>query len=406
MHAAATKPGSSALVASLIAERRPGHALGRAFYNDAEVYERDLERIFLRNWLYVGHVSEIAEPGDYLTYEIAGESVIVVRGTDGAVRALINVCRHRGSRICDAPCGNTRWLVCPYHGWTYDLDGSLRTARLMPKDFDKSTYGLRSIHAAVFHGLIFINFADDAGSLDAAHGALDEHLAPYRLENTKVIARETYTIDANWKLMLENYMECYHCAPSHPEFSDSHSIKLPESRSAKLHAAMAVRACEIGATPDSVDFTWNADDPSRLQYYYGRYALFEGYQTGTEDGAPAAPPLGDLTGHDGGASDLQLGPISHFLIYADHAVTYRFTPRALHETECEVAWLIRDDAVEGTDYDVARVTWLWRVTTEADKAIVERNQQGVNSRYYVPGPYAPMENYCAWFVDWYLAAIA
>ena len=155
-----TKNDANGLISDLIAARKPGFSLDQAFYSDPEVYARDMERVFMREWLYAGHASQIPKPGDYFLFEVAGESVIVVRGDDGEIRALVNVCRHRGSRVCYEKHGNASWFACPYHGWTYDLRGELKAARQMPKDFDLSGSGLATIHAALFHGFIMINFAD------------------------------------------------------------------------------------------------------------------------------------------------------------------------------------------------------------------------------------------------------
>jgi len=400
-----TKNGANGLIADLIAARIPGHALDRAFYDDPTVYARDMERVYMREWLYAGHVSQIPEAGDYFLFEVAGESVIIVRGDDGEIRALVNVCRHRGSRVCYETRGNTKWFACPYHGWTYNLQGELKAARQMPKDFDMSGSGLAVIRAELFHGFIMINFSEDSEGFDTAHEMLDGALAPFDLEHTKVAHRESYTIDANWKLAVENYVECYHCAPAHPEFAESHSIQRPRERNAKLIEALKINAEAAGVSTEEISHDGRADGAPGLAFQYDRYALFQGYLTGSQDGKPVAPLLGDIKSFDGGASDLVLGALNFFLFYSDHGVVYRFIPHGIQSTECEIFWLVRDDAEEGVDYDLERMTWLWRVTTEADKRIIENNQQGVNSRFYRPGPYSPMEDYCDDFVDWYFSSI-
>lgn len=392
-------------LSALIARQHRGYTLDRAFYADPQIYRRDIERVFLRCWLYAGHASQIPEAGDFFRFEIAEESIIVVRGRDERIRALVNVCRHRGSRVCWEARGRARTFVCPYHGWAYGLDGALRSARLMPEDFDKSQHALRAIQVEVFHGCIFVSFADDPVPFDGVRRDLDGRLAPFRMDRTKVAASEVYRIDANWKLAVENFLECYHCAPAHPEFSCGHSIKLPRAQLIDLQSALAPRAEAAGLSADVVDETPSKDRLSGPLYYYDRYPLFEGYVTGSEDGRPLAPLLGEIADFDGGASNLQIGPVTYFLAYSDHVVVYRFTPRALQETDCEIVWLVRDDAEEGRDYDVDRLVWLWHVTTEADKTIIEHNQQGVNSRYYRPGPYAPMEDFAVNYLDWYLATI-
>ena len=133
--------------------RSPG-----VLYKDTALYEAEIRQIFLKSWLYVGHQSQIPERGDYFLFEIAGESVILVRDAEGRINALLNVCRHRGSRICDKATGHEARLTCRYHGWTYGLDGSLRAASHTPEGFDRSRYSLHRVNVQVFAGLIFVNF--------------------------------------------------------------------------------------------------------------------------------------------------------------------------------------------------------------------------------------------------------
>jgi nitrite reductase/ring-hydroxylating ferredoxin subunit len=168
-----------------------GHALPRALYQGDDLYEAEIRAIFLRSWLCVGHQSQVAQSGDYFLFEMAGESVIVIRAADGGVNALLNVCRHRGSRICDPPTGHESRLVCRYHGWTYGLDGSLRAAAHMPPAFARSTLGLRRLHVKVLAGLVFINFAAAPPPFTEIEADLTEPLRPYGLEHAKVAERRS-----------------------------------------------------------------------------------------------------------------------------------------------------------------------------------------------------------------------
>ena len=379
------------------------HALPGALYRDAEVYETEIRRIFLRSWLYVGHQSQIPERGDYLLFEIAGESVIIVRNAEGGINALLNVCRHRGSRICDELAGRKTRLVCPYHGWTYGLDGALRGAGNMPEGFDRSGLGLRRLHTRVLVGLIFLNFADDPPAFEAIENDLAEPLRPYGLERARVAHRQNYPIRSNWKLAIENYCECYHCAPAHPEYSVGHGRAVPPDQFASLLAAVMERAPEVGLTRHTLRRSWLASGEVGVDRGFDRYPLLRGHLTGSRDGKPVAPLLGSITGYDGGTTDLHLGPTTFGLAYCDHVVLYRFTPRTLRSTDCEITWLVNESAREGTDYDRSELTWLWDVTTIADKTIIERNQAGVDSRFYVPGPLSPMEDFTRRFLDWYVA---
>jgi Rieske 2Fe-2S family protein len=137
-----------------------------------------------------------------------------------------------------------------------------------------------------------------------------------------------------------------------------------------------------------------------------RSALYEGVDSATQDGKRIARLMGEFGGHDGNSTYFDIGPISDFLAYADHGVIYRFIPRSVLHTEMEVIWLVHEEAVEGTDYDLAELTWLWKTTSVEDKRIVEHNQAGINSRYFEPGPYSSQEPYARRFVDWYLRELA
>jgi len=386
----------------LVESQPERHSLAREFYSDPDIYERDIERIFLRSWLYAGHQSEIPDPGDWFLYDLAGESVIIARGLDGEIRAMLNVCRHRGSRICLEQSGCSKRLICRYHGWTYELDGNLVGASRMGEDFDKSGISLKRVHVELLDGMIFINFADRPSSFAPVREGLADCLRPYDLANAKVAHRQSYPIAANWKLAVENYCECYHCAPAHPEYSRGHSLAHQGMRSGELLDAVMARAGACGLSDTMVNRMYLDAPGFGADFGYDRYPLIRDHQTGSEDGRPVAPLLGSLRDYDGGATDLQVGPVLFGLMYCDYVVLYRFSPLSVDRADCDITWLVRGDAEEGKDYDRDRLTWLWDVTTHADKAIIERNQQGVNSRYYVPGPLSTMENYTWKFLSWYL----
>jgi phenylpropionate dioxygenase-like ring-hydroxylating dioxygenase large terminal subunit len=377
-------------------------AMPQAFYKDPDIYQKDIDKIFMNSWLYAGHQSEIPKTGDWFLFEFADESVIIVRNKDDEINALLNVCRHRGSRICIESKGCSKRLTCRYHGWTYDLEGQLRAAAHMGESFDKSEIGLKRIHVESLDGLIFINFAENPSSFAPVQDGLAESLRPYDLKNAKIAHRQSYPIAANWKLALENYTECYHCALAHPEYSRGHSLAYPDEKSVELYEKVLSRAADCGLSDRKMHKIYLNAPGFGADYSYSRYPLLRGHMTGSPDGNPVAPLMGKIKGYDGGTTDLHVGPVSFGLMYCDHVVIYRFTPLGIDTTDCDITWLVRGDADEGVDFDKANLIWLWDVTTDADKTIIERNQQGVNSRFYVPGPLSEMEDYTWEFVSWYI----
>ncbi|HTW29597.1 MAG TPA: aromatic ring-hydroxylating dioxygenase subunit alpha [Acetobacteraceae bacterium] len=384
---------------------RPGQGLARPYYTDPAIFERDMQRIFLRHWLCAGHVSAIPNPGDYCTVRVENESVILSRAADGRLYALLNVCRHRGAEVCAQTSGHTEFFVCPYHAWTYGLDGSLQAARHMPADFDRAAHGLRPVHLRVAEGLIFISLAETPLGFDHVAEVLHHSCGRYGWAEAKIAHRETYAIAANWKLAVENYVECYHCAPSHPEYSKLHALEQPPVRIERLNARMEARTRALGVEVCSSE-QWQGSEAGGEAVHAFRYALYDGVATGSPDGEPVAPLMGAFTGYDGGVTSIHLGPASFLVAYADHGVIYRFVPRGVETSEMELIWLVRGDAREGIDYDRERLTWLWRVTSEADKRIIEHTARGVRSRFYAPGPLAPMEHNERRYIEWYLREIA
>jgi Rieske 2Fe-2S family protein len=363
-------------IARLLAGCAQGHSLPAALYADHAVFTLDA-RMLQNRWSLAGHTSDLPSPGDHLVADLAGESAIVLRDQAGVLRAFANVCRHRGSRICDKS-GHAPVLTCPYHAWTYGLDGSLRFAREMGPDFDNASHGLFPLHLAELGGLIFISFGNDPPSLQPAAAAIGPVAAQYGWAKARVAATRSYSVAANWKLVLENYHECYHCGPAHPEFSHLHALARPGERRIE------------GTSTEQ----WDAPEPFRVLHS----ALSEGAATGSRDGNCVAPPMG---GKAGECVFVELGFLTAMLGYTDYTVLYRFIPRGALSTDMDVIWLVDAAARESVDYQEAALTWLWDVTTQADKAIIERNQAGVTSRFYQPGRYGLMEPGARQFIDRY-----
>lgn len=385
----------------LLLRQQPGHALEQGFYSDPAIYEEEVRKIFFRIWILAGHQSQVPNVGDFFVLRLAGESIIIVRSDDETINALVNVCRHRGSRVCLEDRGNAKRFVCPYHAWTYDLDGKLAGAPQVMESIDRDKYPLKRAQLRNFHGMLFINFDLNADFSPIA-ADFEPAIAPHDLSHTKVAHRQSYPIDANWKLAVENYCECYHCVPAHREFAVAHGNARPRKRVAALKQEVLARATACGLSDAEFDASWDRSEAIGTDRHFDRYPLLKGHVTGSRDGKPVAPLLGTITGYDGGATDFQIGALSYGLLYCDHVVLYRFAPTSVSRTDCEVIWLVRESAVEGKDYKLDDLTWMWDVTTRADKRIIQDNSRGVMSRFYEPGPYTPMEYYTRQFTEWYL----
>ena len=388
---------------------RPGHALPQIFYKDPGIFRQDMRQFVMAHWHVVGHASMAAAVGDYFTVEVAGESIIIVRGQDDRIRALLNVCRHRGSRVCTEAQGTARGgtFVCPYHAWTYDTQGQLLSARVSAEGFDRADYGLKQVPVRVCEGVIFVTFAQQPLDFEHVEQSFGRTARIYGWADAKVAARKLYLIDANWKLVIENYHECYHCGPAHREYSRRHVFARPQPQREGPDRALFERDAALGIPLGEADFYAKDAAPGKECADCGRSSLFDGFKTGSRDGQPLAPLMGQFRGKDfdGGFSFLDVGPTSNFVAYPDHGVIYRTAPLTVDRTAFELFWLVDRNAVEGKDYRVEDLVWMWDWTSIEDKKIVELNQAGVNSAFFEPGPYTPMEEDTQRYIDWYVDAM-
>lgn len=391
-------------IQQLIAERVPGHALEQAFYTDPEVYQTDLNEIFYREWLFAIPSCELEKPGSYVTHKVGAYNVILVKGQDNQIRAFHNSCRHRGSVICKAKKGNNPKLVCPYHQWTYELDGKLLWARDMGPDFDASKHGLKSVHCEELAGLVYICLAENAPDFERFAEVARPYLEPHDLNNAKVAFESSIVEKGNWKLVWENNRECYHCGGNHPAlcrtFPDDPSVTGIEDGGAmppKLKDHFD--RCEQAGLPAGFQL-----DAEQGQFRVARMPLKEGAESYTMDGKVAVNRwLGRVPFADAGSFLKFHYPTTwnHFL--SDHSIVFRVTPISATETEVTTKWLVHKDAVEGVDYDLKRLTEVWMATNDEDREVVEFNQIGINSPAYEPGPYSGVqESGVLQFVDWYL----
>ena len=337
------------------------------FYTSPAILAEEQVRIFAKSWHCVGRASALAEAGDYIVRTVAGESLIILRDRSGELRAFFNVCRHRGTRICEAASGQfSETIQCPYHAWTYTTDGRLIGAPHMQdvEGFDKRDYPLHSAAVAEWEGFVFVNADASPEPFASAFSPMIGRLTRFGLADLAAGHRVTYEVQANWKLVFQNYSECLHCPMIHPEltavlpyqsgandliegpFLGGYMEIMPQHES----ATMSGRACGRLLTPGL------PDDDRRRAFYYS------------------------------------LMPNMLLSIHPDYANYYIVTPLAADKTLVESEWMFNADGASDPTFNPDDAIRFWDVTNRQDWHIVEQSQLGIASRRYAPGPYSPRES--------------
>jgi Rieske 2Fe-2S family protein len=400
-------------IEEMVASRQEGYGLPRAFYHDAALYEYELEHIWRKGWVFAGHICQIPSPGDYFTFPLDNDSLIVMRDDEGHVRAFHNVCTHRGTVLCLEEEGHVRAIVCPYHQWTFSRRGDLISCVGMQDDIDKSKLGLHVVRVETCEGLIFVSLARTPPPFESARELMAPFARPQGFERAKIAKTIDYEIRANWKLIWENNRECYHCNVCHPQYIKSNfDIYEDEQISPiiqqRLEAALACseQAWEtngIGISHKRSGLALFPDAENNTWYSANRTVLREGYVSESMDGQQVAPLMGDYDTTNVGV--LRMRTLPNFWKHSscDHAVTTRLLPAGLYQTKAHVTWLVHEDAQEGKDYQLDKLLPFWQLTSEQDWELCERVQWGVSCSAYRPGPLSQTREYnLDAFLRWYL----
>jgi Rieske 2Fe-2S family protein len=386
----------------LLHGRRQGYSLEQPFYTDSDFFKLDMELIWYRDWLFIGHDCELPKPGSYMTVQIGDYPVVLVRDQQGKINAFHNSCRHRGSRVCNADKGTAAKLVCPYHQWTYELDGRLLFARQMADGFDKSQFSLKPVACESVGGYIFICLAKEPADFAPMRATVEPYLLPHRLREAKVAFESTIVEKGNWKLVWENNRECYHCAANHPELCRTY----PEAptatgvQGAKDDPVIAAHWAKCEAEGLPCEFRMSPTG----QFRAARMPLVDNAESYTMSGAPAVKRAlsADVRQKQIGTLLMFHYPTTWNHVLSDHAITFRVLPLGPELTQVTTKWLVHKDAVEGVDYTLEDLTHVWTETNDQDRQIVEENAFGIRSPAYEPGPYSPEhEGGVMQFVEWY-----
>ena len=327
------------------------HSLEARYYTDPDVYKAEQKGLLARTWQYAGHVSKVRNPGDYFLFEIAGESLFCIKGKDHVVRAYYNVCQHRAHQLVSSD-GNTKLLVCPYHAWTYELTGELRSGpnvKAVP-GFDRSKICLTEIRIEEFNGFIFANLDPDAKPMDEWFPGVREELAKWVPNIMELEPLEWVEIpeNCNWKVSVENYSECYHCSLNHPTFSTG--VVKPETYDIQPEGYCLRHRTEC---QNLDDMTYEIDLGSNE--YAGQYSSFF------------------------------LWPVFSFQVYPGNVLnTYHWRPNGAEQVTVWRGWYTPGG--HKSDEISALAVQDRQTTVEEDIHLVESVQRGLNSRGYVPGP--------------------
>src|SRR5262245_41716534 len=363
----------------------PGTAasLPSRYYVDPGIFERERELFFHAKWLCAGREEEWAEPGDYALRDVAGESVIVVRGKTEEIRAFYNVCRHRGTVLCEAGSGRfpRHGITCPYHSWTYAFDGRLQGTPYMVRvpDFQKAEYALYPVHTARWGGFVWLSLAADPPPLGEELGGLCTYFARYELETLRRAHRIEYDVAANWKLLVENFAECYHCPVIHPALN--RGTPYLGGGAARLEGERAWRG---GAWME----------------------LADGFATLTIEGTARRPPLPGLAPEDLRRVYYNTVYPNLFLsLHPDYVLTHTLWPAGSDRTRIVCEWLFTAETMAAEGFDPGDAIEFWDLTNRQDWHVCELAQRGNRSRAHVQGVHVGQEAGPQYFNRYYLATL-
>ena len=345
-------------------------------YTDAELFRRELKTIHLDMWLHAGRTEQLPEPGSYFLVRFAGINVVVVRGNDGEVNAFHNTCRHRGTQLCKDEVGKIAGkLRCPYHAWTYDLDGTLVGAPNMEKveGFRMEDYPLGHVATAIWDGHVFINMAEKPIPFAEHLAGLDKKFAPWGMADLKRVERRVYHLKANWKLILQNYSECLHCPIAHP-LLNKHS-----------------------------HYMSGDNEPAQPTYLGGRMDLRPGVKTLSMDGQSNRDPFPGISEEDS-HKVYYYALLPNFLLnlHPDYMLTFQLWPMAVDRTDVVCEWHFHPDAIAKPDFDPSGAIDFWELTNQQDWELSDRAQEGISTHGYQPGPYSNREELLLALDHWVL----
>ena len=347
------------------------------YYIDHTILEKEMKTIFLKGWICAGHISEFSKTGDFKTINVDKESIIILRDNIGGFRAFFNLCRHRGTRLCTKSKGNlSKSIQCGYHGWTYDMQGNLIGAPNMGAvtDFNKSDYPLNKVALVEWEGFIFINLSDNPVEFKTEFAPIMNRFSEWGIPELKIIESKSYSVNCNWKLIVQNYSECYHCPIIHPELAE--------------------------ITPYTEGRNDLASGP-----FLGGYMEMKG-ETISESGQLCGPMLGNLTlKNQKRVYYYALFPNILLSLHPDYVMLHSVWPEGVDKCRVECGWYFSEGVADDKDYSPENAVNFWHKTNRQDWDICEQSYLGIQSRKYQPGPYSGQESLLAAYDEHYLSVL-
>jgi glycine betaine catabolism A len=350
-------------------------SLPQKYFVSQNIFAEEQSEIFSKEWLLVGHQSQVPKPGDYFLATIAGDSVIVTRDQKSQVRGFYNVCRHRGTRLREDACGHASAIQCPYHAWTYGLDGRLIGAPHMDEvpGFDKVDYSLHRVNLGLWEGFIFVNLEENPAPLEKWFAPLKEKFLHWNIPILQPAKRIEYDVRANWKLMFENYSECYHCPGVHPQLQ-------------------------------KVSPYDSAENDLREGPFLGGFMKINPGKSLTMSGNACAAFVGEI-------ENLQqvfyysIFPNMLLSLHPEYVMVHQLWPKSPERTLIVCDWFFHPDAFNRPDFKPDDAIEFWDMTNKQDWHVCELSQQGIASRAYEPGPYSSRESIPAAWDRYYLSVM-
>jgi phenylpropionate dioxygenase-like ring-hydroxylating dioxygenase large terminal subunit len=343
------------------------------YFVSQEIFDEEQGKIFSRQWLLVGHQSQIAKAGDYFVAEVAGESLIIARDQRSTIRGFYNVCRHRGTRLCEEQSGHSAAIQCPYHAWTYALDGRLTGAPHMDEvpEFEKAKYSLHSVNLGIWEGFIFASLARKPIPLEEWFAPLAGKFSHWNLPALKSVRRVEYDVKANWKLMFENYSECYHCPGVHPMLSKVSPYDSAEN-----------------------DLTEGPFLGGFMRINKGKSLTMSGEACALRIDHPPSPNYGAAGEQEGEDRVFYYSIFPNMLlsVHPEYVMVHQLWPQSPERTLIVCDWFFHPVAAERDGFNPEDAIDFWDVTNKQDWHVCELSQQGIASRAYEPGPYGSRES--------------